>query len=350
MNAHQDEHLTEQRPAQPPDKYTARDDVALLRADGAPQLGVADVVRMQRTVGNTAVARLLGPRTPIAARVQRQGPADGAGLPPDVGAAPGPAEGAGAGGIPAAAQALVGTEFPMPVSSPDPLPVPGTAGMGDFPLPGENGGGVAPGGSGGPLGPPPTAMALHDESVPLPARRGPGVPSAPATVQRDDNSPHLSGDVAGQGQGTVAQTPHTPAAAPVTIDVSLIYRNLDLWHSASGNWEVVHEPQIQVIGDSGLSLSVQEAITLVNLHWMPPWKRELEFGLSAFAQQTLLPAFGTSYGAQLQAEQHLAPWFSLTATITGSYAPPMGSDTTGVLSGTVGAGFLIHFDGFGGGH
>ena len=326
MLAHKDEsEATVARRAEP-DFVNSPDEAPAVAWERLPP---ASVARLQGQVGNAAVARLLGPggaRRGLA--LQRQdAPADGGSAAGSGAAAGGPASAAPDGGVPPAAQALIGQEFPVPLSAPDPLPVPDTGQMGDFPTPGE----------GGSPSSPPTAMALRDESLPWPP------------LQRDDDSPHISGDAAGQGAGTAAQTPNTPKAAPVQIDLSLIYRNLDVWQSPDKNWEVVHEPQIQLIGDSGLTLSVQESVTLVNSHWVPPWKKEIEVGLSGFAQQRLLPSFQASGGAQVQAEQHLTPWFSITATLTGTYAAPTGGQTTGVLSLTAGGGVLIHFDGFGGG-
>lgn len=275
----------------------------------------AGVFQLQRRAGNAAVADLLGHHPPTRL-LQRDDEPSGAGPPAG---APG-----GDTAIPRAAQALVGSEFPVSLSVPDPLNVPDTGAVGDFPTPQDT----------GQSGSPPTA--LRDDSLPAP-------------LQRDDDSPHVSGDAAAQAGGTLAQTPNTPTPAPVQLNVTLIYRNLDLWQSKGKDWEVVHEPQIQLIGDSGLTVSIQEAVTLVNMHWMPPWQKEIEVGLSAFAQQQLLPAFGQSYGTQLQVEQHLTPWFSITGTLSGTYAPPQADEHTGVFSLGATGGVLIHFDGFGGG-
>ena len=168
------------------------------------------------------------------------------------------------------------------------------------------------------------------------------------SLQRDDDTPHPSADAAQQSGGSIAQTPGTPPPAAVQLNFAIIYRNLNLWQNAGKTWEVVHEPQIQIIGDSHATLSLQEAITLVNVHWTPPWKSEIETGLSIFSQQSLLPALGNQGGAQAQVEQHIRPWFSVTGTLQGSYQPPVGGQK-GVLSLGAGLGVVFHFDGFGSG-
>jgi hypothetical protein len=282
----------------------------------------AGVVALQREAGNRAVSRLIAKEPQRLAPAQRDDDAQQR-------AAPTPqadAESPGPGDVPPAAQALVGSEFSVDLDAPDPLAVPDTSGMGDFPAPdGSDGTGPADG--------PPTAMAYSDRLPPL---------------QRDDDKPHVSGDVSAQGGAGVAGA-GAGQAAPVQVGLTLIYRNLDVWQSPDGNWELVHEPQIQLIGDSRLTLSVQEAITMVNATWMPPWQAKIEFGLSAFAQQQLLPALGSSYGTQLQAEQHVNAWFSVTGTLTGTYTPPFGGQTEGMLSLGAGIGVLVHLDGIGGG-
>jgi hypothetical protein len=260
----------------------------------------AHVLALQRQVGNAVVVRLLENKARRRLPIQR---ADGNAL----------------ANVPPAAQALVGTTVPVTLSAPAPLPVPDSSGVGDYPTPSETGPGESP----------PTVMAYLESY---------------ATVQRDD-PPHVSGDVA--GQTGVMPTPGTAAPTPVSLGLSLIYRNLNLGPSSSGRWELFHEPQIQLTCDTGLTVSVQESIALVNVHWMPPWKSEIELALSGFAQQQLLPSLSGSAGGQLGVEQHLTPWFSVTGTLSGTYTPPTGGQPSGILAVVAGTGVVFNFDGFG---
>lgn len=286
-----------------------------------PRLGRAQALALQRQAGNAAVSGLLRSKTVLPLAVQRDDAGGGSGI--DSGMDTGSTT-----DIPPAAQGLVGSQGQIDLTTPEPLEVsdtgPNTSGPGDFPMPGENG-------PSAPDQPPPTVMAFSGEF---------------RSLQRDDDTPHPSADAAQQSGGSIAQTPGTPPPAPVQLNFAIIYRNLNLWQNAGKTWQVVHEPQIQIIGDSHATLSLQEAITLINIHWKEPWKSEIETGLSIFAQQSLLPALGNQVGAQAQVEQHIRPWFSVTGTLSGSYQPPIGGQK-GVLSLGAGLGVVFHFDGFG---
>jgi hypothetical protein len=223
--------------------------------------------------------------------------------------------------IPPDIQALIGTDSPIEVSLLDPLAVP-DPGAGDFPGPTDTGGSAAQ----------LTVMALLDDSVPL---------------QRDDEAPHVGVDVGVGATGAVAQTPGVATPTPFQLQMTILYRGLNGWASADGNWEVLHEPSIQFVGDSALPMapvSIQESITLINTHWMPPWQKEIEVGLSTFAQQQIVPKWTDSVGAQLQVEQHITPIFSITGTLTGTYTGPASGETTASMSLTAGAGLTIHLD------
>jgi hypothetical protein len=173
-------------------------------------------------------------------------------------------------------------------------------------------------------------------------------------VQRDDNSPHPGGDVS-VSAGTV----------PLTLQGTFVVRNLDLVRRASGFWEwdFGHEPNLSIIGDTSGTLSVQEAITLINAHWLkknfgpvgyddpnPPnpgesWQSNFELGLSLWLQETLYPALGFSAGAQAQYEIHITPTFSSTFSLNLAWRPPAAGQTWGTLSFQPGAGVLWHFIG-----
>jgi hypothetical protein len=150
-------------------------------------------------------------------------------------------------------------------------------------------------------------------------------------VQRDDEKPHPSVDA--------------QASLPFSLQGTLVYRNINIAQIRSLNLDFGHEPQVSWTLDSSGELSQQYAIGLVNWHWMPPWNRELEIGLQAFAEYTLLPRLTSAYGGQVQVEQHVVPWFSITLSASGAYKPPSGGDP-GSLDPSGGVGALIHFDGF----
>jgi hypothetical protein len=171
--------------------------------------------------------------------------------------------------------------------------------------------------------------------------------SVPPLLQRDDEAPHVGVDVGVGATGTMAQTPGAAAPTPFQLQMTILYRGLNGWASADGNWEVLHEPSIQFVGDSELAaapVSIQESITLINAHWMPPWQKEIEVGLSTFAQQQIVPKWTESVGAQLQVEQHITPVFSITGTLTGTYTGPASGETTASMALTAGVGLTIHLD------
>jgi hypothetical protein len=276
----------------------------------------AQIPALQRQAGNGAVARLLESKAGRRLAVQREDNGIDTGMDSGI-------ESGSEANNPPTTQGLVNSEGQIALTTPEPLEVSDT-GPGDFPTPGENG-------PPAPDQPPPTVMAFSGES---------------RSLQRDNPDPHPSADAAQQSGHSIAQTPGTPAPAAVQLNFAIIYRNLNLWQNAGKTWEVVHEPQIQLIGDSHLTLSLQEAITLINVHWKPPWISEIETGLSIFAQESLLPALGNQGGAQASVEQHIRPWFSVTANLSGSYQPPTGGQK-GILSLGAGLGVVFHFDGFG---
>ena len=68
-------------------------------------------------------------------------------------------------------------------------------------------------------------------------------------------------------------------------------------------------------------------------------------GLSGLVTTTILPHLSTAYGGQLQAEQHIVDWFSITLGVTGAWTPGT-SGNPGKFEVTGAAGAVIHFDGF----
>lgn len=172
------------------------------------------------------------------------------------------------------------------------------------------------------------------EPIPVPARELGDFPqpdpNAP-TVQTDgdDDNPHPSADIAVQ--------------YPWSYQGTLIYRNLNLAQIRSLHLDIGHEPQLSVSISPGSGLSVQYALTLLNWHWTPPWSRELEVGLSGIVNQTLLPQASLATGGQVQAEQHIVKWFSITLGVSGMYTPGQrGRD--GHFDLGVSPGALFHFN------
>jgi hypothetical protein len=145
-----------------------------------------------------------------------------------------------------------------------------------------------------------------------------------------DNSPRPSVDVSAQ--------------YPWQLGVTGIYRNLNIAQIRSLHLDFGHEPSIQLSIDPSGKLTAQSAITLVNLHWMPPWNREVEVGLSGLVNTTILPRLSAQYGGQLQAEQHIVDWFSITLSASGGWTPGT-SGQPGKFELTGAAGAVIHFDG-----
>jgi Domain of unknown function (DUF4157) len=225
---------------------------------------------------------------------------------------------AGVDNLLAAAQVLVGETIPVSLSAPDALPVPDPSGVGDYPTTGETGPGSTP----------PTVMAYANGHT---------------SIQRDD-PPHVSGDVTGQVGGTAGQ--------PLQLQFggTLIYRNLDAWQSADGNWEFLHEPQIQVVpqfqltGGSGTTLSIQESIALIDVHWKPLWDKDIEFSLSVFEQSQLFPTLSNSGGVQVGKEIHVTEAFGVTGSVSCAYTPPSVPGQPGGWLWSGGGGVVIHLD------
>jgi hypothetical protein len=183
-------------PGRPGGADPVRTQVAFSRLAAGRDVSPAGVVALQREAGNRAVSRLILKESGGLRPVQRDDDPQDAGDPAGAPAPQADATSSPTDEVPPAAQALVGTEFPVDLDAPDPLAIPDTSGIGDFPTPGETDGG----------GSPPTAMAYSDR---FPA------------VQRDDDKPHVSGDASGQGGVGVAGA-GAGQATPVQLGLTLI--------------------------------------------------------------------------------------------------------------------------------
>jgi hypothetical protein len=264
------------------------------------------LLQLQRTVGNQVVNRLL----------QRDDQQD------DV--APAPADSSDQQDYQSVDLAPVDQQLPL--SAPDPIPVSPEdvgSGMGDYEVPDESN----------------VAMAKRAEGTPL--------------VQRQDGtdgSPHLGPDTAAGGTGTIATPPANPrtgpapaAPAPWTVTSTIVLRDFNIFRMPPLHLDFGHEPSLQFQVDPASGLSAQAAIALINLHWLPPWHREVEASISPFVQGTLVPLAITQIGAQAQVEQHVTGTLSITLTGSGAYQPPVPGQQGG-LNVTGGAGLLLHWD------
>lgn len=288
-------------------------DVALIQQpDANPHQKASTILQLQRAYGNQAVQHLLHPNT--GHRVQRDvDNADASAQTPNQ-------------AQPAANQPQV-LQKPLDVSmslvplepiqvAPGDLPA---QGPGDYPAPAD----------------PNVMMAKHIE---------PG-----QVVQRDDK-PHPSADAQSQSTGGIVTPKGNPAPVPWSLQASAIYRNLNIAQIKSLNLDIGHEPNISLTIDAAGGLSAQYAIGIINGRWMKLWNKDIEIQLQAIANYTLLEKLkatqpASSYSLQVQAEQHIVPWFSITLNVSGTWTPAQAGKPS-TLGMTGGGSALFHFDAF----
>jgi hypothetical protein len=258
--------------------------------------GASDVLALQRTVGNRQVGKLLTQRSVSRSVVQRDGDDGTAGI--------------------TWGEQVDGT---YNLSPPLPIPVPpdavgGGQGPGDYPTPDPN-----------------KAMAKHDLGS--------------ATIQRDDPKPGMSADGTAGVQAPLHTPPGGAAPAPFTFTGTVLIRDANIVTFGFKNpiftgLDLGHEPSWTWSFDSKGVVQQQLGITLINTHWMPPWGKEIEVGLSGFFQSTVFPHNSSPLapGGQLQVEQHLiVPWFSVTLSASGVY-----DSASGQMATTGGINLLFH--------
>jgi hypothetical protein len=178
-------------------------------------------------------------------------------------------------------------------------------------------------------------IAVRPEDVPgygpgdYPTRDDPNVAMAKhldsAVVQRDGPKPGVD----------------VQAQYPWSLQMSFVYRDLNM--AAFRKLDFGHEPTVQFAIDPSGKLSTQVAIGLVNLHWIPPWKAEIEAQIQPFANFTLLPKLASAYGGTVQAEQHILPWVGLTISANGTWTLPQ-SGNPGTFKVDGNAGVVLHLD------
>jgi outer membrane protein OmpA-like peptidoglycan-associated protein len=138
--------------------------------------------------------------------------------------------------------------------------------------------------------------------------------------------PHAGGDLA--------------AGYPWSLQATLVLKDWNLKQYGDPSklsLDLFHEPNLSLTLDPNSGLTSQEMIALLNLHWIPPWRKEIEVPLNIFLNQHLTKNPGhASGGAQVQVEQHITDWFSLTVNVSGT----IGEDK---IFGA-GGGVLFHWD------
>jgi|GEM_PF-1432261 len=204
-----------------------------------------------------------------------------------------------------------------------------TSEPGDYPLPNPNAD---------------TVMAKRDGLQPAPAVAHRIQRDPPAASGGDDNHPHWGIDRQYGYQFPIRMSPGADPVAPWSYQQTFVYRNVNLWSGSSGRFtlDLLHEPNAALGFDSLGGMSVQAAITLINLHWMAPWHRELELGLGSFINTSILPQIGLQAGVQSQLEAHILDQLSVTFTLQGTWVPPQSSQP-GQFNVVGSPGVLFHF-------
>jgi hypothetical protein len=134
--------------------------------------------------------------------------------------------------------------------------------------------------------------------------------------KKDDKSAHLAADVA------AAVTANYPRGqSPTTLQVTLIYRNLDKWTLGTDDvneLDILHEPNIslQMSPDPNNRVTAQAAFSLINWHVKKNYgliKPDVEFSLSPQVNLSE-PGNNATFGLQAQVELHVTTNISLTAS------------------------------------
>jgi hypothetical protein len=184
---------------------------------------------------------------------------------------------------------------------------------------------------------------------PAPASAAPATPAQPAAPppsgEKKGELPISKTDPIVVKVPPDADKPHfgvdLSAGYPWSFQATLVRKNFNLKSgikiSDTLSFDLGHEWSVSLTVDPKSGLTAQEMIALINLHWMPPWKKEIEVPLNVFVNEALTSDPGhISGGGQLQVEQHIVDWFSLTLNVTGT----AGADSFW----SAGGGVLFHID------
>jgi hypothetical protein len=136
----------------------------------------------------------------------------------------------------------------------------------------------------------------------------------------DNDSAHAGLDAAA---GITANAPLT--RNPMTMQVSVVFRNLDALKLGEGDTELalLHEPNVsvQLSPDPNNPVAYQGAISLVNLHLKRNWgliKPDVELSLSG---QAGFSGGAPNAGLQAQLEVHVSTQISVTASSSVGFGP-----------------------------
>ena len=148
--------------------------------------------------------------------------------------------------------------------------------------------------------------------------------------QESVEAPHLGVDV---------QVGRSIGSAPWSLQAGLVYRDYNKWKDKARKIDYLHEPNISLTFDSKGGIAAQEAISVINKHWMPAWNREIETSIQLLLNENLSPKLGISGGVQGQGEFHVTPdTLSLALSLTGTV------DQTGTFALTGQASIVLHLD------
>ena len=142
---------------------------------------------------------------------------------------------------------------------------------------------------------------------PVPVRSDSG--SGSGSGSGDTKKPHPGVDVSGAG------------GSSWSLQATLLLKDFDLkrFNGKKVSLDLFHEPNLSLTLDSNAGLTAQEAVSILNLHWIPPWKKEVEVPLNLFVNEALTNSPGkVTGGGQIQVEQHIVKWFSITVNVTGT--------------------------------
>jgi hypothetical protein len=194
---------------------------------------------------------------------------------------------------------------------------------------------------------PPAPSSATPATPPPPA--APDQPANPATPaksgEKKEEHPISKTDPIVVKMPPDADKPHfgvdLSAGYPWSFQATLVRKNFNIKSgikiSDTLNFDLGHEWSVSLTVDPKSGLTAQQMIALINLHWMPPWKAEIEVPLNVFVNEALTSDPGhISGGGQLQVEQHIVDWFSLTLNVTGT----AGADSFW----SAGGGVLFHID------
>ena len=151
-------------------------------------------------------------------------------------------------------------------------------------------------------------------------------PAAVPNATADPNDgPHLGADL--------------QVGYPWSIQGSLVIKDFNLRSFGDPkkvSVDLFHEPSLSLSLDPKSGLTGQALVGVLDLHFYPLWKKEAELSLNAFVNAQLSQQGPATYGGQLQLEEHVTGWLSVTLSLSGTAGDGF------VVS--PGGGLLFHYD------